>query len=197
MKSKYLTIVMAVLLTLAFVAGAFPHNASAAVKCVAYYTVKEGDTTPKISHVHGLKWRDIADANDLERAWKPEEGVRLCIPAGGSVSTSTDEESTGLTTTTSVPSDSRGKFTAEVYGNRIYITTTNFANRRAYYLKVRDAEESIGGWEKLGSFKASKNTTETRLYTLPKDLRDAFYLDVCLKNATTDDLVCNTVLHLY
>jgi len=33
-------------------------------------------------------------------------------------------------------------------------------------------------------------------YELPKDLRSAVYLQVCLKNGTTDNVVCRTTRHI-
>jgi len=183
----------ALLLALALVSASFPANVLAATKCIAYYTVQEGDTTPKISKTFGLKWREIANANDLELAWKPVPGTYLCIPAESSTAGGTS--GSGLSATTSVPSDSNASFSAQVIGNKITITGAGFKNKQVFNLKVRDADQNTGGWVKLGLFKIPKKTTKIQSYPLPSALRDNLYLDICLKNASTDELICRTVLH--
>lgn len=193
MRSHFVKTGFALLLALALVASSFPTNVLAATKCVAYYTVKEGDTTPKISKTFGLKWREIANANDLELTWKPVPGTYLCIPAEGSTTSGTS--GSGLSTTTSVPSDSKASFSAQAAGNKITITGAGFKNKQVFNVKVRDADQNAGGWVKVGLFKIPKNTTKTQSYLLPDALRDDLYLDICLKNASTDELICRTVPH--
>lgn len=192
MKTKIMKLAFALLVALALVAGSLPRSAQAAVKCVAYYTVQEGDTTPKISQTYGLKWREIADANDLERAWKPVAGTYLCIPEDN---TSKNSTGSGLSTTTSVPSDGKASYTAQAAGRKITINTSNFSKKQVFYVKVRDADQKIGGWTKIGTLRLPKNTTKSQTFTLPDSLRNKMYLDVCLKNASTDELICRTILH--
>jgi len=191
--TNFLKAVFAILIALTFVAGSLPISALAATKCVAYYTVQEDDTTPKVSKTFGLKWREIAKANDLELAWKPVPGTYLCIPA--EISTAGGISGSGLSATTSVPSDSNASFSAQVIGNKITITGAGFKNKQVFNLKVRDADQNAGGWLKVGLFKIPKKTTKTQSYPLPSALRDNLYLDICLKNASTDELICRTVLH--
>jgi len=191
--TNFLKAVFAILIALALVAGTLPISALAATRCVAYYTVQEGDTTPKISKTFGLKWREIANANDLELAWKPVPGTNLCIPAEGSATGG--KSGSGLSTTTTVPSDSNASFSAQAIGNKITITAAGFKNKQVFNIKVRDADQNAGGWVKLGLFKIPKKTTKTQSYPIPSALRDNLYLDICLKNASTDELICRTVLH--
>ena len=193
MKTQYLKIAFALTIALALAVGAFPQIAQAAVKCVAYYTVQEGDTTPKISHTFGLKWREIADANKLDRAWKPVEGTYLCIPEGGSSKTSS--KSSGLSTTTTVPSDNKASFSAQVGGRKVTVNLSNFTKKQVFFVKVRDANQNVGGWTKVGTFRLPKNTTGSKTYQLPDSLRNKLYIDVCIKNASTDELICRTVLN--
>jgi len=192
-RSHFVKTGFALLLALALVSTSFPANALAATKCVAYYTVQEGDTTPKISKTFGLKWREIANANDLELAWKPVPGTYLCIPAESSTTGGTS--GSGISATTSVPSDSKASFSAQAAGNKITITGAGFKNKQVFNVKVRDADQNAGGWVKVGLFKIPKNSTKTQSYPLPDELRDDLYLDICLKNASTDELICRTVLH--
>lgn len=193
MKTHYLKFVFALMITFALVGGSFPQNALAATKCVAYYTVTEGDTTPKISHTFGLKWREIADANKLERAWKPVAGTYLCIPTEGS--TKKSSSGSGLSTTTTVPSDSKASYSAQVAGRKVTVSASNFTKKQVFFVKVRDGSQKIGGWTKIGTFRIPKKTTKSQSYQLPDDLRSKVYIDVCLKNANTDELICRTVLN--
>jgi hypothetical protein len=195
MKTHYMKLAFAVLIALALVTGSLPRSANAATKCVEYYTVQEDDTTPKISQTFGLKWREIADANDLERAWKPVPDTYLCIPAADGAAKRSSGG--GLSTTTSVPSDSKASYSAEVVGRKVTINTSNFSKKQVFFVKVRDANQNIGGWLKVGTLRLPKNTAKTQTYPLPDGLRDKLYIDVCLKNASTDELICRKVLHTY
>ena len=68
---------MSAFIVIALVVAALPQSAHSAAKCIAYYTVKEGDTTPYIAHTFGMKWGDIALANKLEYPYKLKPGQRL------------------------------------------------------------------------------------------------------------------------
>lgn len=195
MNTHPVKLAFAFLVAIALIAGSFPQTAQAATVCASYYTVQEGDTTPKISHTFGLKWREIADANDLDKVWKPVAGTSLCIPAEGSATT-TGTSGSGITTTTSVPSDSKASYSAQAVGKNVNITGSNFTKKESFFVKVRDASQNVGGWIKIGNFKIPKNTTKTQSFQLPDSLRSKLYLDVCLKNAMTDEVLCRTVQHL-
>ncbi len=193
MKTHTIKFVFALTIALALVAGAFPQNAQAAVKCVSYYTVQKGDTTPKISHTYGLKWREIADANKLERAWKPVAGTYLCIPDGATVKEGSS--GSGISTTTTVPSDKKASFSAQVGNRKVTVNLSSFTKKQVFFVKVRDAAQNFGGWTKIGTFRVPKSTTASKSYQLPDALRNKLYIDVCLKNASTDELICRTVLN--
>ena len=194
MFSKLGKIGLVVLFVFVLIAGSFPQNASAATTCRTYYVVQDGDTTPKLSHTFDLKWREIADANELPYTWKPVAGTKLCIPGEES---SDSSSSVSSSPSTSIPEDSNASYSAKVVGKNVYITMSNYSKKQAYYVKVRDGTAWIGGWEKIGTVKVPKKTTVSKRFTLPQDLKGAIYIDVCLKNATTDSLVCRTVLHYY
>ena len=194
MISKLGKIGLVALFVFVLLAGSAPQNASAATTCRTYYIVQDGDTTPKISHTFDLKWREIADANELPYTWKPVAGTKLCIPGEES---SDNSSSVSSSPSTSIPEDNKANYSAKVVGKNVYITMSNFSKKQAYYVKVRDGTSWIGGWEKIGTVKVPKKTTVSKRFTLPQDLKGAIYIDVCLKNATTDSLVCRTVLHQY
>lgn len=184
-------ILFSVLLTLAVLAASLPQPALAAplaaTTCVTYHTVKSTDTAPRIAHTYGLKWREIAKANDLEYPYKLEEGQRLCIPPEG---TSTS------TTTTSYTITGKTKVSVTIVGRRVFVTASDFAVRSTFQVKVREATASIGGWHKIGPLRLNKNTTLTSVYTLPDELRSTPLISVCLKNMTTDELICRNAPHL-
>ncbi len=177
-------IVIGISLTMAFLVSAFPATtAQAKVKCVAYYTVKEGDTTPKIAQTFGLKWGEIANANDMEYPYKLKPGLRLCIPEEGSTEKS--------------KSTTKGTVTVTSRGNLITITASGFSKKGSHYVKVRDVSTAVGGWYKIGKLNVPKKSSVTGYYVLPKQLKGSIYLEVCLKEGTTDEKICRVVLHRY
>jgi hypothetical protein len=175
---KFTHLAISALLVAAIFAAALPQPARAAT-CARYYTVKEGDTTPKIAHTFDLKWGVIAKANKLNYPYKLKAGQVLCIP--GEAST----ESTGESIS----------YKVVARGSTVTVTVTNPPNKRAYYVRVRDVSAGAGDWFKIGKFKVKKNETNTAVFSIPKELRTKLYLQVCLKNATTDELTCRTALH--
>jgi LysM repeat protein len=180
----FVRVLLSILLALSFLLAAFPSQAQAATTtCVAYYTVQKGDTTTKIAKTFGLRWRQIAVANDMEYPYVLKAGMRLCIPPKD------------FSTEPTVPAAAVLK--AQAVNNRLTVTVSNTSARRAFYVRVRDASSIVGGWTKLGSIKVPKNTTVVRSYSLPANVSKATHLQVCLKEATTDQLVCTIVLRTY
>lgn len=169
---------------IALIAAALPKTAHAASKCVAYYTVKEGDTTPYIAHTFGMKWGDIALANNLTYPWKLKPGQRLCIPSEDNVKVLKEKPS-------------KGSINAYNRGNFVVVSASSFPKKSAFYVKVRDITQSAGKWYKLGSLKAPKKSTVTKLFALPKELRSSIWLQICTKEATTNKSTCQTVIRLY
>ncbi|GAB4536611.1 MAG: hypothetical protein Fur0018_27250 [Anaerolineales bacterium] len=159
-----------------------PKPAYAASTCVKHYTVQNGDSTPKIAHLFGLKWKEIRIANKLDVNYRPQAGDVLCIPAAGSVNT------TGKTSTVVV-------FKASSTGHGVTITLSDLDNKGVFVVKVRDVTYGAGAWHKLGRFKVPRHSQKTSTYILPDKLYGAIYLQVCLKNVTTDESICRTVRH--
>lgn len=179
-------------LTLALLAGILPQPVQAATTCRAYYTVKDGDTTPYISHTFNLKWRDIAKANDMDPGDKLTVGDRLCIPPE---SASTKDESSSTTsgnkTKVRVPeTDDNAVVLVSISGGRIGLTTRRFSVNHTYLVKARDATLSIDGWYKIEVIRIKKTTTQNFNFNVPKDLRSIPVLSVCLKDMYSDELVC-------
>jgi transposase len=196
--SHFLRILFSAMFVLAFLAAALPGAAKAATTCQAYYTVKEGDTTPYISHTFGFKWKDIATANDMDPWEKLEVGQRLCIPpADQSTKNKSDEDtSTSNKKTHDFPEDEKNaKYTLYISAKRIYLTISKLADNHNYLVKVRDAYSGVGGWSKLGYIEVDKKKEASFSYVVPDDLRTTVTLSVCLKDLASDDLICRTALN--
>ena len=171
---RFTAIAVCLAMLLAVIASALPHPAIAKTPCDSYYKVKEGDTSSKIAHTFGLKWKEIALANNIKDPSKLKVGQVLCIPPKA------------YTTET---------IFVTVIGRRVQITASGFTTKNLFYVKVRDGSVGLGGWYKIGVFKIDKNKKVTETYVLPKELSQAQLVTVCLKNATTDELLCRTVVH--
>jgi hypothetical protein len=173
---------MAVMITLAILTAASPQPAQAATTCQTYHWVREGDTTPYIAHTYLLKWREIAEANDLDIGEKPEVGQRLCIPA-------VDEESSKTEVVQPVDEE-KANITVNIFGGRIYLSLSKFKSGHVYLVKARDAEIGVGGWQKMDRVKIEKKESYDLSFSVPKALRDVRVLNVCLKDQSSDELIC-------
>ena len=171
------------LIIIAVVATALPQDAQATVKCVAYYTVKEGDGTRYIAQTFGIKWGDIAKANKLKDDYKLKPGKRLCIPD----QTSIDK--------LRLPKQ-KGNLSVNIVGDLITVTASSFPKKNVFVVKVRDGYAYSGGWHRLGRLKATKKDSTTKLFEVPKELNDSLHIQVCMKSHTTDELICRMVFHI-
>jgi LysM repeat protein len=192
-KSHHLLIlVLSFVMTIAILMAFLPQSAQAAT-CVAYYVVQEDDTTPKIAQTYGLKWGEIAKANDLDPSDKLVVGTRLCIPPGDDDDGS---PATGGGTSTFIPdTDKNAKISVYISGGRIFLNLSKFSISHVYLVKVRDAQVGIGGWEKLEKVKIKKTTTYDLVLKVPKDLQDSLFLSVCLKDLSSDELICRNAIN--
>lgn len=185
---KIFRITMSLAIALALALAALPAPAQAAGICLSYYTVQEGDTTPKIAQSYGIKWREIAEANNMKPPYKIKTGDVLCVPAEGGPATA------GAAVITSSSDYAVSVVNALI---SVKITAGNDEKKEIYTIKVRDGNRSIGGWYKLDTVKIKKNDTLLRYFSVPKELRSSLYLQVCIKNNVNDELTCKTVLRAY
>ncbi len=175
MLNHSIRIAIAAVLVLAVLAAALPQRAQAA-SCMVYYKVKDGDKTGTIARKYDLKWIEIAAANGLERPYELEAGQTLCIPFQYSVSL-------------------KDNITVKSVNDLIKVTAEDF-QKGGYYVKVRDVTTVAGKWYQLGRMNINRDI-KIGNYSLPKELRSAIYLQVCLKNGTTDKVVCRTTRHTF
>lgn len=182
--TRWMVITLCVTMMLALVAAAAPKPAMAAVECVTYHIAKKSDTTSFIAHTYGLKWKEIALANKLKEPYRFKDGQLLCIPAAGAIDTEGD-----------YPTTAKAVLSAYTKGGKLYLTLSGVSRKSVFVVKVRDAFLDAGGYTKLGNLKIEKNDKVSESYTLPKSLYDKDFLDVCVKNSSTDELVCRTILN--
>jgi hypothetical protein len=177
---------LSLILALAILAAAAPQtaNAQTTATCRTFYVFREGDTKPRVAHTFDVPWREIADANDLNTTEKVAVGTRLCIPEG---------EDDGDQSTPA--GSSNADILISIAGNTIRLSVDDFSNRHTYLVKARSADEGIGGWTKLGRIQVARNDAQSFSFSLPNDLRDAARLSVCLKDQTTDELICRNVVN--
>lgn len=174
-------------LALTVLAAAQPQSAHAAEVCRAYYTVKEGDTTPWIAHTFNLKWKEIATANGMKVTDRLTVGQQLCIPTG--------EETTTTKKLTTPATDKKASILVSIAAKRIYLSLSNFTQEHTYLVKVRDVSVGIGGWYKYKEIVVNQDTDLTWRFSVPDDLLHVLYLRVCLKDQYTNELICRLAIN--
>jgi LysM repeat protein len=176
-------VAVSLMLVLAVLAAAVPLRGGAALaaSCDLTHVVKEGETTGQIAHRYDMKWSEIAKENSLKPPYELEAGQQLCIPTGD------DDEPKAAT---------KAVISVTVAGGHVFITVDKFSARSVLTLKARAANVGVGGWSKLGTIKVDKNEKLSTVFSLPSTLRDDTYINVCLKNVTTDELTCRTTVNI-
>jgi LysM repeat protein len=173
---------LTVLFALALLAAALPQPAQAAVTstapCVTNYTVLKGDSTTSIARKFGLGWWEIAKANNLTKPYNLKEGQALCIPPKGWAG-----------------QKAAGSMTAFSQGYKLVITVSGFDTRYIWAVNAKDTTRKIAGNYKVGQMVIPANTKMTQAFVLPTELLNAPYLQVCLKNLTTNDKICRYIIH--
>lgn len=169
------------LVILAFCFSLLPQPAQAAtnVTCSQYYSVQSGETLTFIAAKFNVTLTELANANNLKDPYVIFVGQQLCIPATSGTTTTT----TTTSTTTDFKVESRDAKT-------IVITVSNFPKKAVYYVKGKNAYRGDYSWYKFGRIKTSKTGSSTTTLRLPKELRGKDYMQICLKNATTDAVRC-------
>lgn len=171
---------LAILIVLSMFLAASPRPALAAT-CDSHYVVKAGDTKTSIAKRFGLDWSAIADANDMDVTDRIKVGQRLCIPPED------NEEDTP---------NPDVKLRVSATHTLLNLTVSGLDDKKAVFLvRVRDVNVGIGGFYKLGRMKVKENKTVKQGFAIPTALMKTLYLQVCIKNSTTNEMKCRTVLH--
>lgn len=171
---------ISLLLVLALLAASLPIAALAQTTCARNYTVQSGDTLSKISVTYDISIAELATANNLKTPYSLYVGQVLCIPG----STTTTTTSTGTTTETD-----------QVISATFNLTTVKLAFSKLgkngnFVVKARKYDRTNDTWFKFGRFKANKNGKASVTLKLPKALRDATYIQICVKNVVNDKVEC-------
>jgi LysM repeat protein len=186
-KRPWLAKVMVALVILALLFSVFPAPAPAAAKtkCAEKYFVVTGDTLNKVANMFGLDWQAIIDANHLAEPYNLLVGQRLCIPKPDKTNKiSRNKEKAGNAKTVS--------FYWKRTSSELTITTSSFPKNNSFFVKVDDFSTAGIQWYKLGVIRIKKDGSISETFSLPKDLRKAAQLTVCLKNIYYDSIACKT-----
>jgi LysM repeat protein len=186
-KKAWSTKVIVAFVVLALLFSAFPAPAQAAppVKCADKYFVVAGDTLNRIANLYGLDWQAIIDANNLTEPYHLLIGQRLCIPkATKSNQVKNNKYKAGNAKPVS--------FYWTRTSSELTVTTSSFPENNSFFVKADDFSKAGILWYKLGVLRIKKDGSISTTYSLPKDLRKAAQLTVCLKNIYTDGIACKT-----
>lgn len=181
---RWLLKAFSLFLVLAFLVTALPAPALAASskpQCASYYTVRSGDSLASIAARHDVSWRKIAEANNIIPPYTIFVGQKLCIPRD-----KVDDQS-------GAPKVIASSFSVLRSGDRLVIRAYNFPTKSFYLVKVDDLKVDGVKWYKLGMLRTRKLNNVEASFEIPKDLRKAYYFNVCLKNIVTDKLSCQAV----
>jgi LysM repeat protein len=175
-------VALTVLMALSMMAAALPQTALAAgpttATCAYQHTVKKSDTKNTIADTYGLKWWEIAKANNLPANPKPVVGTTLCIPTQ-------DWAASAYT----------GTMTATAVGKKLSVTMSGFAVRSVWNVKVKDPTGTVSGFYKVGRIIAPVNGSVTGIYKVPQDLLETPRLTVCVTNADSSKTICTEINH--
>jgi hypothetical protein len=175
-------IALTVFLSLSMMAAVLPQTAQAAgsstAVCSENYVVKKGDTKGMIADTFGLKWWQIAAANNMLPYAKPVVGKTLCIP-----------------TLDWAKSANFGTMTASANGKKLTVQMSGFNVRSVWNVKVKDGTGGMNDYFKVGRIIAPKNGSVTGVSYLPHELWKTPRLDVCVTNATTSITSCTRIDH--
>jgi LysM repeat protein len=186
-KKPWLAKVIVALVILALMFSAFPAPAQAAysVKCAEKYYVVAGDTLNKVANLYGLDWQSIIDANNLSEPYNLLIGQRLCIPkATSSNKVKNNKDKAGSVKPVS--------FYWTRTSSELTVTTSSFPKNNSFFVKADDFSTSGIQWYKLGVLRIKKDGSVSATFSLPKDLRKAPQLTICLKNVYSDVIACKT-----
>jgi LysM repeat protein len=183
--AKAFTLLLALAVLAAVLPPAAPALAApAAATCVKNYTVVSGDTLSKVADDNKLTVLELATANNLKEPYTLQIGQVLCIPGTATTTTTTSGSSTSTSTGT------KPTFTILVNDGFLTIKTANYPAKTNYYIRAANGIRRLGTFYKVGLLHVKKNAAVERTVRLPKSLRNAASLTVCLKNALNDSIQC-------
>jgi hypothetical protein len=76
-------------------------------------------------------------------------------------------------------------------GGNFTVTVANAQKDSSYYVKLDDANKDGIVYYKIGMLKTDKYSAGKGTYSLPSQLLSTTVFNICLKNAVTNELLCN------
>lgn len=158
----------------------------AAAGCLDRFLVRPGDTLTGIADIYGFDWRVLARLNNLEAPYDLQAGRWLCLPAV-----------VGAEAAAATPHPSRlPAFTANISGGQVRVQTRNFPVKNSYLVRITaDPHKPRSTWTRLGILRTKTGGNVEARFSLPARFKGVSPLRLCLKNMTTDQLTCITVLN--
>lgn len=88
-----------------------------------------------------------------------------------------------------------GAFSVALKNGKINLTTSGYSGNHKFKVRVRDGTASKGGFKDVGMIKVPKKVSSTFSFAIPKTLAKTLYLQICLKDQTSNTLNCKTVVN--
>lgn len=183
-----------VMLVLAFMISALPQVAFAAddATCTKSYTVVSGDTLSTIAAKYSTTVAKLAADNNLKEPYSLYVGQQLCVSAAAAATSTETSSSSGSSSSTSSSKDPN--MTLSVTKGFLTIKTANFPTKSNFYVKISpNARRESSSYTKIGLLKTKKEASVTKTFKLPKDFNHVASISVCVKNAMTDDTLCQSI----
>jgi hypothetical protein len=175
------------LLMLSLLAALLPQaeaaaSPSAAARCAAAYTVRQGDTLATIGKKFDVKPQSIVVENKMAKPYPIFVGQRLCIPDKDSSGSLAGKYANALA----------AYFTAGFTPAGIYIQPSNYP-KNPVWVKGDNAADKVTSFVKIGRLNARATGNSRVTFTLPTELKKAKTLTICLKDILSDYNQCVTL----
>jgi LysM repeat protein len=163
-----------------------PANAAPqAVTCSTYHTVAAGETVSSIAQKYNITVAELVAANNLKEPYTIYVNQQLCIPG-----------SAAATTTPAASTKTGPNFTikASKTGDLITITVANYPKKKPYYVRAEYGKFPDIISRKIGTLRTNDKGAAEKTFKVPRQFRTKPYVRICLKNALTDAVQCNTYI---
>ena len=173
-----------VLIVFSLMVASVPRSVSAAPRaaeddCDLYHVVQRGDTLKRIESRYSYAVAQIVARNNMKKPYTIYVGQRLCIPS--KVKKGVPKVASKYTNKAAV------FFAAGRDGDDILLYTFNYPKTTAL-VKAENAGDAAWKLVDVGTIK-TQNGKQMRL-KLPREVRYARYLLICLKDRTSSNLQC-------
>jgi LysM repeat protein len=155
----------------------------AKITCESWYAVRSNDTLGIIASRFGIEPYQIVNSNDLKSPYTIYMGQKLCIPKAAVHADKLKKLPKKYL------NQGAATFTVSWTPGGIIIKPLNFPVKSRLLIKADDLWDQSAQWIKAGVFTTKKGVKEYKI-RMPRELKDAHQLSICLKNLNTDLLMC-------